>query len=59
MADEPENMTLHLLREIRSELREGFTKAFDDLAELRGSVSELQFLQKVFPCKGKRIMCGA
>jgi len=35
MTDEPENHTLHLLREIRSETREGFTKVFDDLAELR------------------------
>jgi hypothetical protein len=35
MADEPENLTLKLLREMRSEMREGF-------AELRGSVSELQ-----------------
>jgi hypothetical protein len=35
MADEPENLTLKLLRELRSEMREGF-------AELRGSVSELQ-----------------
>jgi hypothetical protein len=42
MADEPENLTLHLLREIRSEVREGFTKVFDDLAEMRGSVSELR-----------------
>ena len=42
MADEPENMTLVLLREMRGEMREGFEKAFGDLAELRGSVSELQ-----------------
>jgi len=40
--DEPENMTLVLLREMRAEMREGFTKAFEDLADLRGSVSELQ-----------------
>jgi hypothetical protein len=42
MADEPENLTLKLLGEIRAEMREGFEKAFGDLAELRGSVSELQ-----------------
>jgi hypothetical protein len=42
MADEPKDHTLRLLREIRAEIREGFTKVFDDLAELRGSVSELQ-----------------
>ena len=42
MADEPENLTLKLLREMRAEMREGFEKAFGDLAELRGSVSELQ-----------------
>ena len=41
MTDEPENMTLKLLREMRAEMREGFEKAFGDLAELRGSVSEL------------------
>jgi small-conductance mechanosensitive channel len=42
MNDEPENLTLKLLREMRAEMREGFEKAFGDLAELRGSVSELQ-----------------
>ena len=41
MADEPENLTLKLLRELRSEMREGFEKAFGELADLRGSVSEL------------------
>ena len=41
MTDEPENLTLALLREIRGEIREGFEKAFGDLAELRGFVSEL------------------
>ena len=38
MADEPEHLTLKILRE----MREGFERAFGDLAELRGSVSELQ-----------------
>lgn len=49
MADEPENLTMRLLQEIRSEMREGFEKAFGDLAALRkdtsglqGAVSELQ-----------------
>jgi hypothetical protein len=42
MADEPENLTIKLLREIRAEMREGFERAFGDLAELRGCVSELQ-----------------
>jgi chromosome segregation ATPase len=42
MTDEPENLTLRLLQEMRAEMREGFEKAFGDLAELRGSVSELQ-----------------
>jgi chromosome segregation ATPase len=42
MTDEPENHTLALLREMRAEMREGFEKAFGDLAELRDSVSELQ-----------------
>ena len=41
MTDEPENLTLALLREIRGEMREGFEKAFGELGELRGSVSEL------------------
>jgi len=44
MTDEPESHTLRLLREMRSEMREGFEKAFGDLAELRGSVSELRGL---------------
>jgi hypothetical protein len=35
MTDEPENLTLKLLREMRSEMREGFEKAFGDLAALR------------------------
>jgi hypothetical protein len=49
MTDEPENLTLTLLREMRAEMREGFEKAFGELAELRGEmlgmradVSELQ-----------------
>jgi hypothetical protein len=42
MADEPENLTLKLLREIRGEMREGFEKTFGDLAAVRASVSELQ-----------------
>ena len=42
MADEPENLTLKLLREMRGEMREGFEKAFGDLAELKRDVSELQ-----------------
>ena len=42
MTDEPENLTLKLLREMRAEMREGFEKAFGDLTELRGSVSELR-----------------
>jgi hypothetical protein len=42
MVDEPENLTIRLLQEIRSEMRDGFEKAFGDLAELRGSVSELR-----------------
>jgi predicted nuclease with TOPRIM domain len=42
MADEPENLTLKLLREMRDEMREGFEKAFGDLEKLSGSVSELQ-----------------
>jgi len=42
MTDEPENLTLKLLREMRAEMREGFEKAFGDLEKLSGSVSELQ-----------------
>jgi chromosome segregation ATPase len=49
VADEPENLTLKLLREMRAEMREGFEKSFGELAELRqgfvelrGSVYELQ-----------------
>jgi len=42
MAEEPENLTLKLLRELRAEMREGFEKAFGELAALRGSMSELQ-----------------
>ena len=41
MADEPENLTMRLLQEIRSEMREGFEKAFGDLAALRKALSEL------------------
>ena len=41
MADEPENHTLALLREIRSEMREGFEKGFGDLAALRKDTSEI------------------
>jgi predicted nucleic acid-binding Zn-ribbon protein len=42
MTDEPENLTLKLLREMRAEMREGFEKAFSELTELRGAMSELQ-----------------
>lgn len=42
MTDEPENLTLKLLREMRSEMREGFEKAFGDLAALRKDMSEMQ-----------------
>ena len=42
MADEPENLTLVMLREIRAEMREGFTKAFDDLAELQHEVAAMR-----------------
>ena len=42
MADEPENLTLKLLREICGEMREGFEKAFGDLAALRKDTSEIQ-----------------
>jgi chromosome segregation ATPase len=42
MADEPENLTIRLLQEMRSDMREGFEKAFGDLAELRKDMSEMQ-----------------
>jgi hypothetical protein len=46
MADEPENLTLALLREMRAEMREGFEKAFGDIAavrtEMRDGFAELQ-----------------
>lgn len=35
MADEPENLTIRLLQEIRAEMKEGFEKAFGDLADMR------------------------
>ena len=35
MTDEPENLTLKLLREMRAEMREGFEKAFSELGEVR------------------------
>jgi len=46
MADEPESRMLHLLREIRAEVREGFTKVFDDLAELREHTKPIPQLAK-------------
>jgi hypothetical protein len=42
MADEPENLTLKMLREMRFEMREGFEKAFGDLAALRKDMSDMQ-----------------
>jgi hypothetical protein len=42
MTDEPENLTLKMLREMRSEMREGFEKAFGDLAALRKDMSDMQ-----------------
>jgi NTP pyrophosphatase (non-canonical NTP hydrolase) len=49
MADEPENMTLALLREIRGEIREGFEKAFGDLAELRDELRDMGEQTKFIP----------
>ena len=46
MADEPVSHMLHLLREIRAEVREGFTKVFDDLAELREHTKPIPQLAK-------------
>ena len=46
MSDKPENLTLKLLREMREEMREGFEKAFGDIAavrtEMREGFAELQ-----------------
>jgi hypothetical protein len=49
MADEPENLTLRLLQEIRGEMREGFEKAFGDLAELRGELNDVREQTKLIP----------
>lgn len=38
MTDTPENHTLALLREIRAEMREGFSKVDGELAGLRGEL---------------------
>ena len=38
MVDEPESHTLHLLREIRSEMREGFAEVKGELAAVRGEL---------------------
>jgi hypothetical protein len=46
MTDEPENLTLKLLREVREEMRDGFTKVFDDLSEMREGFSELRAEQE-------------
>ena len=46
MADEPENLTLKMLREMRSEMREGFEKAFGELAELREQTKPIPQLVK-------------
>ena len=46
MADEPENLTLALLREIRSEMREGFEKAFSELADVRAQTKLIPQLAK-------------
>ena len=40
MADEPENLTLALLREIRAEMREGFAEMKGELAGVREALAE-------------------
>jgi small-conductance mechanosensitive channel len=49
MADEPENLTIRLLQDIRSEMREGFEKAFGDLAELRDELQDMREQTKFIP----------
>jgi hypothetical protein len=41
MADEPENLVLHLLREIRKETTERFDKLEEKLARLNSTVEEV------------------
>lgn len=42
MADEPENHTIRLLQEMRAEMRVRFDKSDTAIAELQGTVTELQ-----------------
>ena len=46
MAEEPENLTLKLLREMRGEMREGFEKAFGDIGELQREVAAMRVDQR-------------
>ncbi len=42
MADEPENLVLHLLREMREEMRTGFAAANERLDRVEGKVDRLE-----------------
>lgn len=46
MAKDPEDMILPLLREMRGEMRERFSKIDEHLEELRGRLDKLESSQK-------------
>ena len=42
MADEPENLTIRLLQEMRSEMRDGFAEMKGELAAVRGELKSFR-----------------
>jgi hypothetical protein len=42
MADEPENLTLKLLREMRAEMREGFAELRGQIVEMKAEIVDMQ-----------------
>jgi hypothetical protein len=42
MADEPENLTLVLLREMRAEMREGFAELRGQIVEMKAEIVDMQ-----------------
>jgi len=42
MTDEPENLTLKLLREMRAEMREGFAELRGQIVEMKAEIVDMQ-----------------
>ena len=42
MADEPENLTLKLLREMRAEMRDGFAELRGEIVEMKAEIVDMQ-----------------